>query len=340
MKRRDVDFDMLKYILVCLVVLGHLLECTFSTNPINEKVYLFIYSFHMPAFILLSGYFFEKIEWGKSWQSSVNLLLVAIIFQILYFGDPLGEFVRGGVKFGSLDGLYSNVVHLYKPVVWYIVALAWWRIIFMLIPIRWLEYKRMLLIGTIVLSIIVGWIPLDHAFVFQRTFAFFPYFILGYIAKSKKWKEWLKSIKWYYPAVIVALYSLILCIVPHIPLSMLEQCFSYGSVGNNPLLIMVMRFVSYFWQLPLTLAVISLLIKIPLYRWFVNEGKYTLFVYVYHAFLVYFIHKLVVVYDWNSSLPFMLVYLVVVMMFLFILRHITILRDLLNPIKIFPAKHR
>ncbi|MBO5016391.1 MAG: acyltransferase family protein [Bacteroidaceae bacterium] len=340
MGKRDTSLDLIKYILVCLVVLGHMLECTFDANPVNEKVYSFIYSFHMPAFILLSGYFFKKQDWKVGCKSSVNLLLVAIIFQILYFGDPLGEFVRGGVKLGSLDGLYCNVTHFYKPVVWYIVALAWWRILFTLIPSWWLKSKLKLLAGTIILSVIAGWVPLDHAFVFQRTLAFFPYFVLGYLVNQAKWLDWLKSIKWYYPTIIVVFYSFIIWLVPHIPLSMLEQCFSYWSVGNNPLLIMVMRFVSYIWQLPLALSAISLFMKIPKNSWFVNEGKYTLFVYVYHAFLVYFIHKLVVVYDWNSSLICMLVYLAVVMISLSIFRHIPLLRNLLNPIKIFATEHR
>ena len=227
------------------------------------------------------------------------------------------------------------MIHFYNPVVWYIVALAWWKLFFALIPDSCLNDEWKLLLGTIVLSLVVGWIPYDHTLVFQRTFAFFPYFVLGYFAKQKKWLDRLKATKWYYSALVILMYCLIICLVHHIPLSMLEQCFSYWSIGNNPVLIMAMRGFSYFWQLPLALAVIRLIMKMPKNHWFVAEGKYTLFIYVYHAYLVYFIHKFVVVYNWNSSLLNMMLYLFVVMVALFFLRKIPILNKLLSPIRIF-----
>ena len=56
MKQRFTFIDSIKFVLILLVILGHALECN-RDIAMNMKAYTFIYSFHMPAFILLSGYF-------------------------------------------------------------------------------------------------------------------------------------------------------------------------------------------------------------------------------------------------------------------------------------------
>ena len=52
--KRDYGFDNLKLILICLVVLGHVLEIAQKT-PLRVFCYQIIYSFHMPVFIFLFG---------------------------------------------------------------------------------------------------------------------------------------------------------------------------------------------------------------------------------------------------------------------------------------------
>ena len=51
--------DGLKFILIQLVVVGHFTLELFS-NPIARGITNQIYSFHMPVFIFLSGYFSKK----------------------------------------------------------------------------------------------------------------------------------------------------------------------------------------------------------------------------------------------------------------------------------------
>ena len=77
---RDLRFDGLKFLLIFLVVLGHL---TFKDYGVGVKS--MIYSFHMPVFVFLSGYFTsfssdkeKKIKWIKE---TVVILIVAHIAQ-------------------------------------------------------------------------------------------------------------------------------------------------------------------------------------------------------------------------------------------------------------------
>lgn len=59
-KKRDYCFDFIKGILIFLVVYGHAIQMSglgdFKENPIN----IWIYSFHMPLFIAISGFFSQK----------------------------------------------------------------------------------------------------------------------------------------------------------------------------------------------------------------------------------------------------------------------------------------
>lgn len=59
---RDKSYDILKGMLILIVVLGH--SCQLQYNPQDlfglwhDDLFNAIYSFHMPLFIMLSGYFF------------------------------------------------------------------------------------------------------------------------------------------------------------------------------------------------------------------------------------------------------------------------------------------
>lgn len=60
MSERNVLLDVLKGFAIFLVVMGHAIQYNqvdFDTNP----VFRFIYSFHMPLFMFVSGFILKKI---------------------------------------------------------------------------------------------------------------------------------------------------------------------------------------------------------------------------------------------------------------------------------------
>ena len=66
MTKRIYKFDNLKAILIFLVVFGHFLELVEG----HKLLYLTIYSFHMPLFLFLSGYF-ARFDRKKIWNLSI-----------------------------------------------------------------------------------------------------------------------------------------------------------------------------------------------------------------------------------------------------------------------------
>ena len=78
-KTREYQYDNLRFLLIALVVLGHLLEIA-GEFPHRELLYALIYSFHMPAFLFLSGMFarFDRIKW------IFGMAMPYLVFQWLY----------------------------------------------------------------------------------------------------------------------------------------------------------------------------------------------------------------------------------------------------------------
>ena len=64
MVKRNQTFDIIKAFAIWLVVLGHCIQYLSGWDYWNNRLFQFIYSFHMPLFFMVSGFFFA---------SSVNL---------------------------------------------------------------------------------------------------------------------------------------------------------------------------------------------------------------------------------------------------------------------------
>ncbi len=54
---RLLQFDALKLFAIYMVILGHCIQHLLSTDYVDETGYVMIYSFHMPLFMMISGYF-------------------------------------------------------------------------------------------------------------------------------------------------------------------------------------------------------------------------------------------------------------------------------------------
>ncbi len=87
MNQRLYKFDNIRFLLMFLVILGHLLEVIHS--EVGSQLYRVIYSFHMPLFIFVSGYF-AKYDRRKI---LINFIYPYLLFQSLYcfFFRPDGE---------------------------------------------------------------------------------------------------------------------------------------------------------------------------------------------------------------------------------------------------------
>ena len=130
MKTRSVAFDLLKLFAIFMVLWGHCIQYMKSTN-VDEPVFLFIYSFHMPLFMMISGYFSGSSMTLKFWpllkKKFVQLLLPCLTWYLLAYVLPkLGLLILhkdgGSFSISSLNVLLHNFWFLKSVFVCYILA--------------------------------------------------------------------------------------------------------------------------------------------------------------------------------------------------------------------------
>ena len=81
-KQRDYLFDNYKAFLILLVVIGHFIEPAYNNNTLLYTLKWLIFSFHMPAFIFISGYFSKR---ELPFLTLVRKLLVPyVIYELCY----------------------------------------------------------------------------------------------------------------------------------------------------------------------------------------------------------------------------------------------------------------
>ena len=109
----------------------------------SQKTGFFIYSFHIPLFILLSGYTFSvpsdiKTIFNKTKKSFVQLIVPAVLACFLEF--LISVFIKGN-SFNNIFPFYMRKVIYGNGVIWFLFALFYARIIFNILLLMNLQFK-------------------------------------------------------------------------------------------------------------------------------------------------------------------------------------------------------
>jgi len=195
-KERDSFFDNLKGILMILVLIGHFGGDNTRSNIYLQTIEVFIYLFHMPLFVFVSGYFSKNLEKNNK-NSFKNIFLLYVVFQILW---GVWTFIFHG------DITYFQRPFYPGPLLWYILALFVWKKF--LPDILKIKHNFLLSIILYILStFLLGLNTVEGAL--GRIIAFLPYFLLGYyIDKSK-----IEKIKNYKYNKIISIIVILIFII-------------------------------------------------------------------------------------------------------------------------------
>ena len=97
-KQRIVFWDNIKGALILLTVFAHILYGLQEYYPTTNSIVDYIYMFHMPAFVFVSGYF-GKSEHSHSFESIFRIIFLYFIFNSIV---------------GFIYGMSSLLVPLYS----------------------------------------------------------------------------------------------------------------------------------------------------------------------------------------------------------------------------------
>ncbi|MEI7036018.1 acyltransferase family protein [Fulvimonas yonginensis] len=176
---RDPWMDNARLALITLVVFGHCLEPLRGVASL-DALYRFLYLFHMPAFVFLSGAVARaEVDVRLLKRIAFRLLLPYLLFQGLY---ALAAHVPGWPDAGP-----KGVTTPYW-LLWYLPSLAAWRL---LMPL-FVRLRRPLMLAC-ALALAAGWADdVGYRMSLSRTAAFFPFFVLGYL-HAPAWRERLRG---------------------------------------------------------------------------------------------------------------------------------------------------
>ncbi|KJK41621.1 membrane protein [Streptomyces variegatus] len=173
-KQRDSFFDNAKYLAIVLVAMGHAWEPLKGDSRILEAAYQVVYAFHMPAFIIISGYFSRSFDMRPD---RLKRLITGVAVPYIIFETAYPLFKR------VIDNDPHQEISLLDPwyLTWFLVALFIWRLT---TPI-WNLVRRPLplALGLAMLATVTPEIGDDLDL--QRVLQFLPFFVLGLVMKPE-----------------------------------------------------------------------------------------------------------------------------------------------------------
>lgn len=274
MKQRNYYFDNAKFILIFFVVFGHLLRTFIEDNEIIYNLYKVIYTFHMPAFILVSGFFARGFnQKGYIAKIAKKLILPYLIFQLIYSVYYYFLYNKSQLTVDPLDPHWS---------LWFLISLFFWNVMLIgfsrLSPILGLSLS-------LILGLAVGYLDwISNYLSLSRTFVFFPMFLLGYHLTKDHVKIVTKPAFRTLAFVAFLIVFTGFTLYPEIEYKWLLGSKPYSAMNTAASAGMFIRLGLYLLS---TLMVFSFLAFVPKGQYFFTKlGKHTLYVYLLHGFFV------------------------------------------------------
>ena len=207
-KPRDPYWDIVKGIAILLVILGH---AVFAVYGHENSVHEFIYSFHMPLFMVVAGRFFYSTLKRRTTIGIIRSKFIQLILPILVIG--LIDFLFFGsihfnLKFKPDAPLMENLMHLYGTwirTLWFLQALFLCSMT-ALAADRLTNNSIWAYLATIVaVSLLPDWL---NSASFKQML---PCFVFGLFLQKYEWREFfIKHRRWCTAASCIAFALLLI----------------------------------------------------------------------------------------------------------------------------------
>lgn len=270
---RNTYFDNAKFMLILLVVFGHAISPYRINNNAVLSLYHFIFIFHMPAFIILTGYLSKNFK-KKGYYIKIitKLFLPFLIFQTLYT-------FYYNILYQNLSFSLQYIIPRWA--LWFLVSLICWKLVlplFARLPM-WLGLS--LSMG---LSLGIGYFNgLGRVLSIKRMLFFFPFFLLGYYLskKEKPFKNLINPVTKMFSVIIILLALLGSYYFLQDPV---YTDILYGTNTYANYFEILFRVGQYFISIIVSFAFMVLVPSRPLI--FSEIGKYSLYIYLLHGFIL------------------------------------------------------
>ncbi len=268
---RVAKWDNVRVILILCVVTGHILRWYTETSTLANGLSYFIYLFHMPAFVLVSGIFSKRAVREKRYDR-------VFTFLILYFLIKCGGYFIELAIYGTRNLSFSREL----GTAWYALAMAYYYLAMMFLQ-RF--SRRYVVVFSVAIGCIAGYAKdLNSFLVLSRAFAFFPFFVIGFYLSPSRVAAFVKK-RWVQIAAIVIVAAFLLFSLRYAQVLDWTDVLLKARLGYSKLSYLsewggLLRLLQYAVALLLTFSVFALApsVKLP----FTYIGGRTMTIYALH----------------------------------------------------------
>ena len=165
--KRSLYWDNIKGFLILFVVFAHILYQLKGNSGGISAAIDYIYMFHMPAFVFVSGYF-GKSDRSRNFRNIFKFAFLYFIF------NSITLFIK------YHDGLTSLIEPLYSY--WYLIALIVWRL-----TCHKLAKIKGITVILFAAALVAGFFSsVDNHLAIARIIGFYPFYMLGYKLSEEK----------------------------------------------------------------------------------------------------------------------------------------------------------
>ena len=233
--QRNEQIDIAKGLLMTITIFGHVLLASTDLVPLASFFLKFIYSFHMPAFLIISGILFDANKQKKRKTSEYIINKVKNIMIPYFLFEVFGGIVHYVFTYGereTIPTVVKNIItfHSYVGANWYLLTYLFCSILFFLKnKIRENKQFEDVILAFIIfigisISQYVGFIRLN-TFILRILLAFFL-ILIGNILKSE-----ILSFNWKH--VFIAVIGLLISV------SFNSNVFLHAMMIGNPVLFLL-----------------------------------------------------------------------------------------------------
>ena len=268
---RDPFFDNAKLLLVTLVVIGHA-WVLMPDAPSSFPAYTFLYAWHVPAFVVVTGYLSRSFRFTRP---HLRKLLTTVVAPYLVFETLLATFriVIGKESMGS--PLYIDP---HWPM-WYLSVLFLWRLATPLL----LRVPKPLVVAVAV-SLLGGLIQSDVLDVSRAT-GLLPFFVLGLVMTREQLDRLAETrVRIWAAGAMVVAFVVAAVVAEPMNVEWLYWRSSYDAMNATVWQGLAGRLGMILVAGALALAALSLMPRS--HRWFTPLGGASLVVYLCHGFFV------------------------------------------------------
>ena len=286
-KTRDFSFDYMKGWLIFLVVWAHFIVCFFTQNG-KDPLFKSIYSFHMPLFVFISGWFFSskgsfvdliKKQFKRLLVPQFTFVILGLIIYVSFWNTYSYKLTENEIL--SIKKFYHFVTFA-----WYLWCIFFCSLIVDACKRLFKEKSKYVLFSIcIVMWLLVDWLP-GPIFNNQQVARMLPCFYLGILAKENQ-DQFSRCKKMF------TILSVSVCILYFFLFMINTEKELPGYLIRIPLQFFPMYLAFLFFK--------------QLYAWkflrkfFLFWSKDTLFIYVSHIFVISLLEPLQLTFSLDSK---------------------------------------